>query len=87
MFLIGMFFYKDEEIDEADGNIFFQVIGCVCHGVVQKVRGRTFRTSTNNSWIDGSIGRYPEQFVHEVSAFLKVFHSNRCIGMSKLYSK
>lgn len=77
-----MFFYKDEEIDEADGNIFFQVIGCVWHGAVQKIRGRSFRTSTNNSWIDGSIGRYPEQFVHDVSAFLKVLHFIRCIGMS-----
>lgn len=73
IFLVGMFFYKDEEVDQTEGNIFFQVIGCVFHGVFRKIRGCSFRSSTNNSWIDGSIGRYQEHFVHDVSAFLKVY--------------
>lgn len=67
-----MFFYKEEEIDEAEGNVFFQVIGCVCHGAMRKITGCAYRSSTNNSWVDGAIGRYSEQFVHDVSAFLKV---------------
>lgn len=65
-----MFFYKDEEVNE--GNILFQVIGCIWHGAMRKLKGESIRTSTNNSWIDGAIGRYSESFVHDVSAFLKV---------------
>lgn len=68
-----MFFYKDEAIDDTEGNVFFQVIGCVSHGAMRKMSGENYIVSTKNSWIDGSIGRYPEQFVHDVSSFLKVF--------------
>lgn len=69
-----MFFYKKEEIDENEGNILFQVIGCVWHGTLKKLRGHSIRSSTDNSWIDGAIGRYSEAFVHDVSAFLKVLN-------------
>lgn len=67
-----MFFYKTEEIDENDGNILFQVIGCVRFGIVQKLRGHYYCITTGNAWIDGSVGKYSQTFVQDVAAFLRV---------------
>lgn len=69
-----MLYYKKEEISET--NILFQVIGCVSYGVMQRFKGKSNipSSSVNNAWISGSIGRYPESFVCDVAAYLKVIN-------------
>lgn len=69
---MGLCLYKDEEIDESDGNVMFQVVGCVYNGVRQKLKGDYIRLVSNNPWIDGAVGKYTESFIRDVSAFLKV---------------
>lgn len=71
---MGMFLYKRERINESDGNVMFQVIGCIYNGVEQRLKGHFNRLGviSNNEWIDGSADKYSESFIHDVSAFLKV---------------
>lgn len=72
---MGMFLYKRERINESDGNVMFQVIGCIYNGVEQRLKGHFNRLGviSNNEWIDGSADKYSESFIHDVSAFLKVW--------------
>lgn len=70
VFLSGMFFYRAEHVNADGGNILAQVSGCVWHGLVNKLRGSPRKVS---HWIYGSVGRYPEAFVRDVAAYLKVF--------------
>lgn len=69
---MGMFLYKRERIDGSDGNVMFQVIGYIYHGVEQRLKGHYFHAVSNNEWIDGSADKYSESFIHDVSGFLKV---------------
>lgn len=55
-----------------------RVIGCICFGVKRKLNGSYIPSITNNSWIDGSVEKYSQQFVEDVSAFLKVVRKVLC---------
>lgn len=72
IFLIGMCLYKREEVDESEGNVLFKVIGCVYYGIKCRFSSRFIPSITNNSWIDGAAEKYSEEFVEDVSIFLKV---------------
>lgn len=64
--MIGMLFYRREI--PTDENVLTKVFGCVYTAVKAKIRG----TTGNQPWIKGAIGEYSEEFVLDVSAFLKV---------------
>lgn len=72
VFLVGLFYYEHEDINRSDGNVLFQVIGCIFAGATKRIRGCYFDRITDNSWIDGAIGKYTESFVTDVAAFLRV---------------
>lgn len=67
IFIFGLFYYRREPTPE--GNILAKVIKCICHGAMNKVRGKARR---HNNWIDSAVGEYSEGFVSDVSGFLKV---------------
>lgn len=67
IFIFGLFYYRREPTPE--GNILAKVIKCICHGAMNKVRGKARR---HNNWIDSAVGEYSESFVSDVSGFLKV---------------
>lgn len=74
-----MFFYKQEEIDQTEGNILFKVIGCIWYGTIKKFKNCSIAEITSNSFIDGSVGLYSVTFVEDVAAFLRVkIISNYC---------
>ncbi|XP_031629999.1 peptide transporter family 1-like [Contarinia nasturtii] len=72
IFMFGMFLYKDEKIGESKSNILFQVIGCFYYGVKHKFRKRHDIRSMHSSWTDGAMDKYPEHFVLDLCAALKV---------------
>jgi hypothetical protein len=45
-----------------------KVCGCIIYALYKKITGQ----SQGISWLKGSIGKYPENFVNDVSIFLKV---------------
>ncbi|XP_059613272.1 solute carrier family 15 member 2 isoform X2 [Phlebotomus argentipes] len=65
-FLIGMFFYKKEEVNRQ--NILVQVVGCIWYALWKYIK----KENVNANWLDSSIGRYSEEFVRDVRAFLRV---------------
>lgn len=69
---MGMCLYKREHIAESNGNIMFQVVGCIYYGIRQKLKGNYVRFITNNPWLDASVDKYSENFIKDVAAFLKV---------------
>lgn len=72
---MGLCLYKHEEIVGSKTNILFQVIGCIYYAIKQKLK-RCRRISLANqdsgSWIDVSTEKYPEHFVDDVCAVMKV---------------
>ncbi|XP_055702583.1 solute carrier family 15 member 2 isoform X2 [Phlebotomus papatasi] len=65
-FLIGMFFYKKEEVSRQ--NILVQVVGCIWYALWKYIK----KENVHANWMDSSIGRYSEEFVQDVRAFLRV---------------
>lgn len=61
-----MKFYKKEI--PANSNIFVNCIDCIKYAVIMKMRGK----STNFTWLESSIGRYPAEYVEEVWICIKV---------------
>lgn len=66
IFLIGLPFYKREYA--TGDNTMLKVAGCISYAVYRKVTGK----SKGVTWLKGSIGKYSEEFVNDVSTFLKV---------------
>lgn len=46
-----------------------KVVGCIWYATVQKFKGNT---PPDVVWIKASVGRYSEEFVGEVSAYIQV---------------
>ncbi|GAB0097937.1 peptide transporter family 1 [Sergentomyia squamirostris] len=65
-FLIGMFFYKKEDVSRQ--NILVQAIGCIWYALWKYIK----KENVHANWLDSSIGRYSEEFVRDVEAFLRV---------------
>lgn len=66
IFLFGWPLYKREYA--AGNNTMIKVGGCIGYAAYKKITGK----STGVSWLRGSIGKYSEEFVNDVSIFLKV---------------
>lgn len=67
-----MCLYKNENSAESKSNILFQVIDCIYYGVKQKIMRRRGTLLLYRSWSDVSTEKYPESFVDDVCAILKV---------------
>lgn len=66
IFLFGLPFYKREY--PSGDNTMLKVLRCICYAIYQRVTGK----SNGISWIRGSVGKFSEEFVNDVSIFLKV---------------
>ncbi|CRK94796.1 CLUMA_CG008290, isoform A [Clunio marinus] len=66
VFLSGLPFYAREHV--TGDNTMLRVFNCICYASYRKI----FRKSKETSWIRASIGKYSEEFVNDVSIFLKV---------------
>lgn len=69
---MGICLYKREQVRNSGENTLFDVIDCICYGIRHKLNGHCHRNLTDNPWIDGSVEKYSEHFVRDVSAFLRV---------------
>lgn len=72
---MGLCLYKEEKISDSKSNILFQVIGCIYYAIKQKLlryRGISLSNQMYGSWIDASAEKYPQSFVDDVYAMLKV---------------
>lgn len=67
LFGIGMKFYKKEV--PANSNILVNCINCIKYALLMKIKG----ISTNYTWLELSIGRYPVEYVEEVWICIKVY--------------
>jgi dipeptide/tripeptide permease len=66
IFLIGWPLYKREYA--TGNNTMLRTIGCISYAIYRKIIGK----SRGINWLQGSVGKYPEEFVNDVSTFLKV---------------
>lgn len=66
IFLCGWPFYKREYA--TGNNTMLRVAGCICYAFYRKITGK----SRGMSLLQGSVGKYPEEFVKDVSIFVKV---------------
>lgn len=72
VFLVGIPLYRRETINREDGSMILRFIDCIWYGIKRRLRGCTIANLTDSPWIDGSVEKYPESFVREVSAFMKL---------------
>lgn len=66
IFLSGLPFYKREYA--TGDNIMLKVLSCIFYAAYKKVTGQ----SKGNSWLQGAVGKYSDEFVVDVSIFLRV---------------
>lgn len=66
IFLFGLPLFKREHA--AGNNTMLQVCGCISYAAYRKVIGK----STGIAWLRGAVGKYSEEFVNDVSIFLRV---------------
>lgn len=66
IFIFGLPLFKREYA--TGDNTMLKVCGCISYAVYRKATGK----STGITWLQGSIGKYSQEFVNEVSIFLKV---------------
>lgn len=64
--------YRLERINPDDGNILLRFFDCIWCGIKYRLRGNSSENLTNSPWIDGSVEKYPANFVKDVSTFLQV---------------
>lgn len=66
IFLFGLPFYKREYA--SGNNTMMKVFMCIIYAGFKKVTGK----SKGNSWLQGAVGKYSDEFVVDVSIFLRV---------------
>lgn len=66
IFLCGMPLYRKEHA--TGNNTMLKVCGCICYAVCRKATGK----SKGINWLRGSTVKYSEEFVNDVSIFIKV---------------
>ena len=66
IFLFGLPLYKREYA--AGDNTMIKVCGCISYAIYKKITG----TSKGVNWLQGSVGKYSEEFINDVSIFIKV---------------
>lgn len=66
IFLFGLPLFKREY--PAGDNTMLKVCGCISYAAYRKVTGK----SEGIAWLNGSVGKYSQEFVNDVKIFLKV---------------